>query len=781
MSQSIAITCEVCDGSSFYKKDGISICRTCQTESQEHGQDTVVDADTLGLFTTGAGPLQLQRVTVRPKKTKAVRTKKYIKSPTSFTTTDLSSFVLKGWVDELIALGADPSLKEITLALWSLRLQLSGQGFGNFIRSKFISHRDLQVKLFKRKRLLSGVERRNFERRRSKHVPIVSSDEEDNGLDARELKRKRARKRRKFLKNLVDETLSEGSGNSSIGSNTSWLSNYDQGFDTSDVDKSPERHPPASSNTSNQSNHESDWEDLSINASSLNVSSTSEGDNSEKSVDEDNEPDREIQGMILDRAFRYRSHIGQRSPFSKPQMLATLLLALSITKNNQLTVADILFWARTGAISFLNPWALIPKCMKAYVRIDAALMHPFIPTHSIFMEMRGLGCIFELGEVNFNEHGIIENTLKRYLEELALPKELFEMVVSSLEPHTGLFDLTVLLGGPKINKPGKTKDCCEYRVLAMILFCLKYLYVLDDSVELIYSDYARTWNQAHENESSSPMFDIGAWLAMSKVRLQLVCKYAFHLRPQYHHLFSEVEMSPGTLVQKYEFEERHSKQNYTCLKRQKYLDFITTLPLFKRHASASIPYNSLEIATSLQPLSDFSKHFLSDLPSGHEPITAYAKASLKKLKSMGDAQIKWPEVDPSAKDKDFKFHWKKIEGKAIDSHHIAHGYRFRSHLLNSRRLGFKRQEGMVYPRFRHYWFLNYNLQKMNTSHQSGPTDRALERIHILQLPDNFQWIVSYFAAFINCSPATLLNELGFVENQIRSVSNTYFGALKESG
>ncbi|TRY68722.1 hypothetical protein TCAL_04668 [Tigriopus californicus] len=774
MSQNVAITCEVCDGTTFYKKDGISVCRTCQTESQEHGQDTVADAETMGIFGAGAGPLQLQKVLVRSKKAKKAKTQKLIKSPTSFTTTDLSSFVLKGWVDELIALGADPSLKEITLTLWSLRLQLSGQGFGKDMKSKFNSVRDLQVKLFNRKRMVIGSERKYFKRKRTQHVPIVSSDEEENQFDAREQRKKRARKRRKFLKNLVDESFSENSGNSTISSNTSWLSNYDQGFDTSDVEKTPESQRPTSSNAS-QSNNESDWENLSMNASSVNPSSTTEEPVSDKSENEDHDETRETQSMIIDRSTRHYRHIGERSPFSKPQMMTTLLLALALTENNQWTVADILFWIRTGAISYYHPWPLIPKCMKAYVRIDTALSDAFEITHDISGEVRYLGCFFELGEVELNRYEILQNTLRRYLEDLCLPKELFDVITASLTPNTGLLELKVLLGGSNLNKVEDTTASCERRVLALILFCLKYLYVLDDSTELVYSDYARTWNQSHRPESSNEMFDIGAWLAMSKVRLQLACKYAFPLRTQYEHLFPEVEMSLGTLMQKYEFQESNSKEGLVFGKRSRYLNFIATLPLFKRHASIPTPFNRLDLVTSLRPLSDFSAYFLSDLPSGHETISTYAKSALRKLKLIGESHIHWPEVEPSATDVDIKFHWKKFSERVIRFKNINHGHLYNSQLLSSRRQRFNQHEGLVYPRFNYYWFLNYGLRS-NRPKVRGSTNKAMADMHILQLPDNFQWIASYLAAYIHCSTIGLLNELRFVENQIRLVSPLYFGA-----
>ena len=44
----MAIECNDCQGTEFQVIDGATYCSNCMLESQEHGQETVVDEETLG-------------------------------------------------------------------------------------------------------------------------------------------------------------------------------------------------------------------------------------------------------------------------------------------------------------------------------------------------------------------------------------------------------------------------------------------------------------------------------------------------------------------------------------------------------------------------------------------------------------------------------------------------------------------------------------------------------------------------------------------------------------
>jgi hypothetical protein len=47
------IECEVCHGTQYYVRDGITFCSRCNSESRAHGHETVVDEETIGTFQAG--------------------------------------------------------------------------------------------------------------------------------------------------------------------------------------------------------------------------------------------------------------------------------------------------------------------------------------------------------------------------------------------------------------------------------------------------------------------------------------------------------------------------------------------------------------------------------------------------------------------------------------------------------------------------------------------------------------------------------------------------------
>jgi hypothetical protein len=52
------IACEECGGTDFYVSAGVSVCKRCQRESRDHGIRTELDAESMGLFGSGASRIQ---------------------------------------------------------------------------------------------------------------------------------------------------------------------------------------------------------------------------------------------------------------------------------------------------------------------------------------------------------------------------------------------------------------------------------------------------------------------------------------------------------------------------------------------------------------------------------------------------------------------------------------------------------------------------------------------------------------------------------------------------
>ena len=88
------IECEICEGTDFQTFAGATFCTNCGAESQEHGQETIVDEETLGAFGDHASALKSKAIGERKRKGKSRSEKD--KCKVSFTSIDLFTHTLKG-------------------------------------------------------------------------------------------------------------------------------------------------------------------------------------------------------------------------------------------------------------------------------------------------------------------------------------------------------------------------------------------------------------------------------------------------------------------------------------------------------------------------------------------------------------------------------------------------------------------------------------------------------------------------------------------------------------
>ena len=126
--------------------------------------------------------------------------------------------MLKAWIDELLVLGANPKVKDCVYAVWKRYLSRLGLAFVPKGKetglSIFPTSRDVQVKLFNRKRVLNHLEiRRRLRKIEGKNEKKKKSDSSDED-EATKVKRRR-KKKRDFFRTLVSE--------SSVGNNNSKL------------------------------------------------------------------------------------------------------------------------------------------------------------------------------------------------------------------------------------------------------------------------------------------------------------------------------------------------------------------------------------------------------------------------------------------------------------------------------------------------------------------------------------------------------------------------------
>ena len=88
------IECENCQGTDFEVQNGATFCIICGTESQEHGQETIVDEETMGAFGEHASGLKSKGINKsgRSRKSKSESAKEKYKL--SYTSLHIFTYIL---------------------------------------------------------------------------------------------------------------------------------------------------------------------------------------------------------------------------------------------------------------------------------------------------------------------------------------------------------------------------------------------------------------------------------------------------------------------------------------------------------------------------------------------------------------------------------------------------------------------------------------------------------------------------------------------------------------
>ena len=490
----------------FETQNGATFCQTCGAESQEHGQETIVDEETLGAFSDQASNVSSKKLKQKSKK----RKKRYRDEHrlVKATTIQIYTYVLKGWINDAInELDLEPYAKDlngIILALWSKYLAKSRLAFTSHRRT-FNSSRDIQVAITKRKRIISSKKIANFKamkRRAEKNAGSQSLSEADYSGDTVEAKKQRRKAKRSFL-DSISVSMSEDSSDA-----TSYLSESTNG---------------------------------------------DESDDDEDSFDEDSKRIEEIHLEVLSRVVT-KSHKGGTSKIggANPKLdlniaFSLFTLGMLLIDNSRFTIADILRFAKFGVINYKTAAQHVPPAIKVerdeeVHRVsslkDEKLVHLDIRRH-----LTHVSSFLCLGKMNFMDPMIL---VEQYLKELSLPQRLVKMMKKHWNVpgllKMGLFQTPKFkkhiyqqIGGKKIKYVYPPMSTPALTACALILMVLKYLFGLDDV-----SEYCQ---KRPESES----FSILRWIKLSRQRAFLACKYS----PMFHEMFNEelfdgdVHMAPS--------------------------------------------------------------------------------------------------------------------------------------------------------------------------------------------------------------------------------------------
>ena len=115
-----APACPICDSTEYVLRQGEYFCRMCNTQSQELGMETIMDDETV------PGGLQMcDQISVgskgKKKSDKERKRRRALLEAETWSTAELFSFVLRGWILEIRKLGIDVEIA--VLQLWSLYLR----------------------------------------------------------------------------------------------------------------------------------------------------------------------------------------------------------------------------------------------------------------------------------------------------------------------------------------------------------------------------------------------------------------------------------------------------------------------------------------------------------------------------------------------------------------------------------------------------------------------------------------------------------------------------------
>ncbi|XP_062704887.1 TATA box-binding protein-associated factor RNA polymerase I subunit B-like [Aedes albopictus] len=472
-------TCEVCGQHEFTVDEGFHYCVECGTKSQQHGIEMVAEFDEHlpmgGANAVGGG-------TIRIKPTK----KKKGKMLTSW---EVVNFILLGYTDRLVTIGAGENFKLTVLQLWTAYLRRSEVAF--FDKTKPERPR---LDVFHRKTDANIIYNRKLKKKRERRKSTVSSVQPSSAPTSGVALTKKVRSEQRSLLNAEYDTfrasqsdinrslheLSVRSLNASLSGTESETSSKSGGqkikYSRLARIKMKRR---LKMSTKHIDKHESDVEDVMKCHASL-------------------EPNKRLNSTRRsDPECLYRKAIA-----------SILALALNVSRS-PVQFADLLRLYREEHISCTNLMQYIPEEVdtSSCVETLCGLQRGRSLAHTdLLMGVRQMMKFLNVKPVvpDFSK------LCKRYLEELCLPDDL--MV---------LLDRLLAVFPPKMEHvEGRTLSNYEARAMAFIMFMLKLLFGCNDSTEMKLSKSATKFNTMHKNLGPSyrQLFVFLEWLRYLEMR-----------------------------------------------------------------------------------------------------------------------------------------------------------------------------------------------------------------------------------------------------------------------
>lgn len=762
----MAIECENCRSSEHFRiQDGVTFCTNCGTESQEHGQETVVDDETIGAF--GSAASQLKKKSVRKRSGKKKRRGDRTKKSVQFSSIDVFTFILKGWTEEAIELGASESLKPLVRALWMNYLKQIKMAFTDKPGlSKYPAYRDVQTKIFPQKQgsFISGMhvghakKCRKTAKKADLQAALSTDSDEENSREAR---RRRKKRRREFLATLASDTSDTINSSSFISTDEDVslpsLANSST-FDSESISTSMQSSsvPPATPSSEQDSSSAAESEDTS-------------GDEADDA--------QACRQMVLERlTLSKRRSKSVECPTLK-LVFALFCMAVLLSDNNTLTLSQLIHFAQCDAISLYNSLKNVPSAMKMSGNQDLKMFTTVAPVSHVGLRkvMKKLGLLIDLKTADFSVDGDqVTVALSRVIRELALPQRLNKIIESAVR-KTDLLSL-------KYTFDKKNPDpvvSADLRALGLLLYALKYLYGLDDISEDLRSATAKKLNEVNVIKR----FVFSDWICLSRKRAFLACRYSTEPRQRFNPLFSDrVQESPATLAKSvFDICDQMSRirtddKDDKCDKpfHKGDTDRMKKVSAFLKSEFApefrKLPTNTVDLSRSKWPLHDFSVHFTATqdiLESTDERLTKEDLEDLERLMAMYDQKIGLRCADEKSELVTVRPNivMTRLESQDLDlQSNLAYIYEEKAKVLEPKLYNFEPT----------YW-------RLPIKGRAFFNREAEWNQHLLTcLPESFAWVLRYFAAVAQTTSLDLYRELLHVEQTLLAHDPGYFGPYRKT-
>jgi len=408
-----------------------------------------------------------------------------------------------------------------------------------------------------------------------------------------------------------------------------------------------------------------------------------------------------------------------------------------------------------------------------------------------------------------------KSILGRLLLDLSLPsvlcKDIYTAfkrlhltnIVATLHPYTPDNQAWVSMMFPLVSK----------RILALILFTLKFHCGLDDQYEVLMSHNIVKMSTLTSGINNN-FFDPLTWLRLSKLRLDQIMSQHHVARDQYHslaHMGTPDLKLPSLAAKLTEDDKIHQGAGGQDSNPDKRFSDLTKLM-----SDLTVGVKKTDNCDlTIHPLLDMSRQLLQsgsvrqvvkksvskllDLPSSDMSIfydlpTCSVRASLHKDHGLAiNAEFRekkekrlrlaknWVATDDFGQDSGTNFNPAGIVNP-VEGFKLQRKAQFLEMVMSgrTRKSGYrvphtKSQSDKFFKVTKSYWFAHqYTLKQIrrdNTITNEGLlTDQILDTI-----PANFAWILKYFACYSHLPPLELLEELNEIEKMFLVLDPDYFG------